>query len=78
MPLVCYDCEQRLTKHLAVIDINNVKDVPDPEQDAWNSLVLPEGHKHMVHSVVQAHFRDKKNVRSEDEIQTDLIRGKGE
>ncbi|ETR99856.1 P-loop containing nucleoside triphosphate hydrolase protein, partial [Trichoderma reesei RUT C-30] len=61
----------------AVIDINNVKDVPDPEQDAWNSLVLPEGHKHMVHSVVQAHFRDKKNVRSEDEIQTDLIRGKG-
>ncbi|OTA05566.1 hypothetical protein A9Z42_0062470 [Trichoderma parareesei] len=61
----------------AVIDINNVKDMPDPEQDAWTSLVLPEGHKHMVHSVVQAHFRDKKNVCSEDEIQTDLIRGKG-
>ncbi|KAL7936563.1 hypothetical protein V8C35DRAFT_332900 [Trichoderma chlorosporum] len=61
----------------AVIDINNVKRVPDPRNEAWNSLVLPEDHKDMVYSVVRAHFRDKKSSSHETEIQTDLIRGKG-
>ncbi|KAL6819206.1 hypothetical protein V8C40DRAFT_276731 [Trichoderma camerunense] len=61
----------------AVIDINNVKRVPEPKLEAWKSLVLPEGHKEMVYSIVQSHFRDKKRLGPEDETQTDLIRGKG-
>ncbi|TFB02207.1 hypothetical protein CCMA1212_005738 [Trichoderma ghanense] len=60
----------------AVIDINNVKDMPDPRPNAWTSLVLPEGHKEMVYSIVQAHFRDNSS-RPDDEMQADLIRGKG-
>ena len=40
-------------------------------------LVLPKGHKAMVYSLVQAHFRDRQRVRAEDEMQADLIRGKG-
>ncbi|KKP04181.1 hypothetical protein THAR02_03699 [Trichoderma harzianum] len=60
----------------AVIDVNNVKRVPEPKPEAWQSLVLPEGHKEMVYSIVQSHFRDKKRLGPEDETQTDLIRGK--
>lgn len=62
----------------AVIDINNVQRIPAPSNVAWNSLVLPEGHKDIIYSVVNAHFRDKKGLNVEDNIQTDLIRGKGE
>lgn len=61
----------------AVVDINNVKKVPEPKDEAWKMLVLPKGHKAMVYSLVQAHFRDRQRVGAEDEMQTDLIRGKG-
>lgn len=40
--------------------------------------MLPEGHKDIIYSAVNAHFRDKKGLNLEDNIQTDLIRGKGE
>jgi SpoVK/Ycf46/Vps4 family AAA+-type ATPase len=61
----------------AVVDINNVKKVPEPKDEAWNLLVLPKGHKAMVYSLVQAHFRDRQRVGAEDEMRADLIRGKG-
>ncbi|KAI0384794.1 hypothetical protein F5Y04DRAFT_293094 [Hypomontagnella monticulosa] len=61
----------------AVVDINNVKRMPEPTNEAWRSLVLPEGHKEMVYSLVQAHFRERNSSGVEDEMQADLIRGKG-
>ncbi|KAL6825819.1 hypothetical protein J3E69DRAFT_380920 [Trichoderma sp. SZMC 28015] len=61
----------------AVIDINHVTRVPEPKLEAWKSLVLPDGHKEMVYSIVQSHFREKKRLGRENETQTDLIRGKG-
>ena len=62
---------------LAVIDVNNVKKVPETQQEGWKSLVLPRGHKEMVYSLVQAHFRNRGRVGVEDESQADLVRGKG-
>ncbi|KAK5637231.1 hypothetical protein RRF57_012943 [Xylaria bambusicola] len=52
--------------------------------NAFGSLVLPDGHKEMVKSLVTQHFRDKKarKMHAEKKMATDarsdLIRGKGE
>lgn len=51
--------------------------------NAFKSLVLPDGHKDMLKSLVLQHFRDKVArdrliARNETEdIEVDLIRGKG-
>lgn len=50
---------------------------------AFDRLILPEGHKSMVQSLVTQHFREKrvkeKNAeKKEPDAKTDLIRGKGE
>lgn len=50
---------------------------------AFDRLILPEGHKDMVQSLVTQHFREKrvkeKNAETkEPDAKTDLIRGKGE
>ncbi|KAI0508927.1 hypothetical protein F5B22DRAFT_658720 [Xylaria bambusicola] len=52
--------------------------------NAFDSLVLPDGHKEMVKSLVTQHFRDKKarKMNTEKKVVTDarsdLIRGKGQ
>ncbi|KAF5549496.1 aaa family atpase [Fusarium mexicanum] len=61
----------------AVVDINNITELPESTSEAWDSLVLPGGHKEMVYSLVQSHFRSKNLGVAEVEMQTDLIRGKG-
>ncbi|RSL55359.1 hypothetical protein CEP54_009403 [Fusarium duplospermum] len=61
----------------AVVDINNITELPESTGEAWKSLVLPGGHKEMVYSLVQSHFRSKDTGRAEEEMQADLIRGKG-
>ncbi|KAK3304792.1 uncharacterized protein B0T15DRAFT_399826 [Chaetomium strumarium] len=62
----------------AVVDINNVTRVPEPTGETWTSLTLPRGHKEMVYSLVQSHFRDRKrSTDDEDDMQADLVRGKG-
>ncbi|TLD20303.1 hypothetical protein PspLS_08720 [Pyricularia sp. CBS 133598] len=50
----------------------------DDEEDhsAFGQLVLPEGHKDMVLSLVSQHFRNKHRAQGKDE-QTDIVRGKG-
>ena len=68
---------QALTS-LALVDINSVKDVQRvKERDGWESLVLPGGHKKMVRSLVEAHFRNHTLQNSQDDLQVDLVRGKG-
>lgn len=62
----------------AVVDINGIKRVPPPTRDTWESLILPRGHKDMVYSLVQSHFRDRQQSRGDSEVQADLVRGKGE
>ncbi|EXL90487.1 hypothetical protein NOF04DRAFT_20586 [Fusarium oxysporum II5] len=61
----------------AVVDINNITELPESTSEAWKSLVLPGGHKEMVYSLVQSHFRSKNLGVAEAEMQADLIRGKG-
>ncbi|KAM5526609.1 hypothetical protein FOXYSP1_21009 [Fusarium oxysporum f. sp. phaseoli] len=60
-----------------VVDINNITELPESTSEAWKSLVLPGGHKEMVYSLVQSHFRSKNLGVAEAEMQADLIRGKG-
>lgn len=43
---------------------------------AFDQLVLPEGHKEMVMSLIAQHFRDKDSLSAEKE-QVDIVRGKG-
>ncbi|KAK4185103.1 hypothetical protein QBC35DRAFT_454583 [Podospora australis] len=43
---------------------------------AFNQLVLPDGHKQMVLSLIAQHFRDKESTASSSE-QFDIVRGKG-
>ncbi|RSL93468.1 hypothetical protein CEP52_013219 [Fusarium oligoseptatum] len=61
----------------AVVDINNITELPESTGDAWKSLLLPSGHKEMVYSLVQSHFQSKNTGSAEEEMQADLIRGKG-
>lgn len=43
---------------------------------AFDQLILPDGHREMVLSLIAQHFRDKDSAKSEKE-QVDLVRGKG-
>ncbi|KAI0905898.1 hypothetical protein F4823DRAFT_609280 [Ustulina deusta] len=63
----------------AVVDVNHILVIDEKTRQrdrAWNSLVLPEGHKPMVYSLVQAHFRSR-GQGGPEEAQQDLIRRKG-
>lgn len=46
------------------------------DSEGFDLLVLPDGHKEMVRSLVKQHFREK-DSKSKDEEQVDLVRGKG-
>lgn len=48
-----------------------------PPRLAFEQLVLPDGHKDMVLSLIAQHYRDKQTQNGERE-QVDIIRGKGE
>ncbi|KHN94018.1 uncharacterized protein MAM_08147 [Metarhizium album ARSEF 1941] len=61
----------------AIVGINNVKKLAPPSGEASRSLVLLAGHKDMEYFLVQAHFRRMHHVGAEDEMQADLVRGKG-
>jgi hypothetical protein len=59
------------------VDINSVTRVPEPTKETWQSLVLPHGHKDMVYSLVQSRFRARQRSGGDNEVQADLVRGKG-
>jgi hypothetical protein len=62
---------------VASIDINDVKRVNRVKNsEGFDLLVLPDGHKEMVRSLVRQHFREKKSNSTEHE-HVDLVRGKG-
>ena len=42
----------------------------------FDRLVLPEGHKDMILSLITQHFRDKESARSRGD-RADIVRGKG-
>lgn len=52
------------------------KKLEQSQKTAFEELVLPEGHKDMVVSLISQHFRDKESVTA-DEDQNDIVRGKG-
>ena len=43
---------------------------------AFDRLVLPDGHKDVILSLVTQHFRDKKSAKNEGDY-ADIVRGKG-
>lgn len=51
--------------------------------NAFDRLVLPDGHKEMVKSLVTQHFRDKRgrgksaNSKTDTDVKIELIQGKG-
>lgn len=42
----------------------------------FDQLVLPDGHKDVILSLVTQHFRDRKSAQSEGDF-ADIVRGKG-
>lgn len=81
-----------LTKSTAVLDLDNLleikhlsdqnaetadDDLDEDSNGAFGQLVLPEGHKKMVLSLISQHFRNKQSPDNKDE-QLDIVRGKGE
>ncbi|KAL1857624.1 hypothetical protein Daus18300_010264 [Diaporthe australafricana] len=51
-------------------------DLEEGDKGAFGQLVLPQGHKKMVLSLISQHFRNKGSQESNDK-QLDIVRGKG-
>ena len=51
-------------------------DEDEDDKTAFGRLVLPEGHKEMVLSLISQHFRNKVSQKGREE-QVDIVRGKG-
>lgn len=49
---------------------------PQVRETAFDQLVLEEGHKKMLLSLVAQHYRDKESPTAANE-QVDIVRGKG-
>jgi hypothetical protein len=75
--------EEILTKYyaLAILDINFLSTLygsgSGREETAFDRLVLPEGHKSFIVSLVVQHFRNKDRARESRSQEVDIVRGKG-
>ncbi|KAK4448913.1 hypothetical protein QBC34DRAFT_300198 [Podospora aff. communis PSN243] len=54
---------------------NTGDDDNETDQTSFDRLVLPDGHKDMILSLVTQHFRDKESAKNETDL--DIVRGKG-
>ncbi|KAF2136546.1 uncharacterized protein K452DRAFT_237314 [Aplosporella prunicola CBS 121167] len=69
--------EQLDLTHLSEINSrSDVKGQTGQPPTAFDNLVLPEGHKNMVESLILQHFRDKESLRGQS-YRSDIVRGKG-
>jgi hypothetical protein len=52
---------------------------PVKQEDGWNDLVLPKGHRKMVQAMVETHAKGSRSTtgHSQDKVEMDLVRGKG-
>lgn len=79
---LCYHCfllSQLLTSwKIAKLDLKYLTAVDEvlKKKTAFDQLVLPTGHKDIVHCLVAQHFRDKA-ARVSDNEEVDIVRGKG-
>lgn len=75
------------TLHLAAeLDLTYMEDATDSDaqiledkkvdQPAFDQLVLPDGHKNIVLSLISQHYRNRDSGRRSIE-QSDIVRGKG-
>lgn len=72
----CYQTISLLTIVIAELDLDNITEVAVLGDEAgFDQLVLPDGHKEMVKSMIRQHLRDKSAPADGD--QTDIVRGKG-
>jgi hypothetical protein len=67
-----------LLKKIAKLDLKYLSPVDEgrKKKTAFDQLVLPTGHKDIVHCLVAQHFRDKE-ARVSDNEEVDIVRGKG-
>lgn len=62
---------------LAALDLDRITEVAAlGDEDGFDQLVLPSGHKDMVKSLIRQHLRDKKSGPADND-QMDIVRGKG-
>ncbi|KAF2096574.1 P-loop containing nucleoside triphosphate hydrolase protein [Rhizodiscina lignyota] len=59
------------------LDINFLEHVK--QENNWDDLVLPKGHRNMVQGMVETHAQGSRSTtgRQQDKIEMDLVRGKG-
>ncbi|CAJ2507743.1 Uu.00g089290.m01.CDS01 [Anthostomella pinea] len=62
--------------------VENVKDIDDAEDTGWEDLVIPDGHRNLLVSLVENHTKGGvtdlyTDNASEDASQIDIVRGKG-
>lgn len=68
---------KRANELLAALDLDKITEVAElGDEDGFDQLVLPSGHKDMVKSLIRQHLRDKK-TKPADNDQIDIVRGKG-
>lgn len=62
---------------VAALDLDKITEVaPLGDENGFDQLVLPDGHKNMVKSLIRQHLRDKKSDHPDND-QIDIVRGKG-
>ncbi|RSL86169.1 hypothetical protein CEP51_002958 [Fusarium floridanum] len=60
----------------STVDGKEAEETDASQPTAFDRLVLPEGHKPMILSLIAQHFRDKESKGAQTE-QVDIVRGKG-
>lgn len=66
---------QREPKENAVAE-EKTQEAIEKRETAFDQLVLPEGHREIILSLIAQHFQDKTSKNAENE-ETDIVRGKG-
>jgi hypothetical protein len=70
-----HTAEESTVKETVLGERVEEKNRPEPKE-AFDRLVLEEGHSSMIVSLIAQHFRDKKSTTGKRE-EFDIVRGKG-
>ena len=64
-------------RHIVTLNLSHLQDIP--EEEGWNDLILPSGHKNMVRAVVENHTAGSRSAMgiAKATREVDIVRGKG-
>ena len=62
---------------IVTLNLSYLQDIP--EEEGWDDLILPSGHKNMVRAVVENHTAGSRSATgiSKATTEVDIVRGKG-